>query len=214
VSTNAFSCAGVAAPAAKATPAKASATQRRMALFYALTSEAGMKARLACAIVVAAVVGPAITQGNAAFDPLQDGGAMCGPPSGGQPAVLRALILAKTETEPFRPVPPNPAMSEAPRLYPNLGTLRFKAGTQSGRAQQWFDQGIRLSFAFNHAEAQRAFREAQKIDPACALCFWGEALVLGPNINVPMMPRRTSPRSPRSPRRWRSRSPRRRATAP
>jgi hypothetical protein len=39
------------------------------------------------------------------------------------------------------------------------------AGTQSGRAQQWFDQGIRLSFAFNHAEAQRAFREAQKIDP-------------------------------------------------
>jgi tetratricopeptide (TPR) repeat protein len=105
-----------------------------------------------------------------------------------QPAVLRALILAKTETTPFQPVAPVPAMSEAPKLYPNLGTLRFKAGTQSGRAQQWFDQGVRLSFAFNHAEAQRAFREAQKIDPACALCYWGEALVLGPNVNVPMMP--------------------------
>jgi hypothetical protein len=117
------------------------------------------------------VVAPAMTRGNAAFDPLLDGGTMCGPPSSGQPAVLRALILAKTETAPFQPVSSHPAMSEAPRLYPNLATLRFKAGTESGRAQQWFDQGIRLSFAFNHAEAQRAFREAQKSDPACALCY-------------------------------------------
>jgi tetratricopeptide (TPR) repeat protein len=152
-----------------------------------------MKMRLACAIAAAAVVAPGMTQGNGPFDPLLEGGAMCGPPSSRQPAVLRALILAKTETTPFQPVAPVPAMSEAPKLYPNLGTLRFKAGTQSGRAQQWFDQGVRLSFAFNHAEAQRAFREAQKIDPACALCYWGEALVLGPNVNVPMMPEANAP---------------------
>ncbi len=131
--------------------------------------------------------------GNDAFDPLLDGGAICGPGTSGPPAVLRALILAKTETAPFQPVPAKPAMGERPVLYGNLGYMRLKAGTKSLGAQAWFDQGIRLSFAFNHAEAQRAFREAQKIDPTCALCFWGEALILGPNVNVPMMPEANAP---------------------
>ena len=45
---------------------------------------------------------------------------------------------------------------------------------------------MRLTYAFDHGEAQRAFRKAQKLDPDCAMCFWGEALVLGPNINLPM----------------------------
>jgi tetratricopeptide (TPR) repeat protein len=135
----------------------------------------------------------AAVSGNDAFDPLLDGGAMCTAANGGQPAVLRALILAKTETAPFQPVPAKPAMSETPVLYENLGTLTLKAGTRNAKAQAWFDQGMRLSFAFNHAEAQRAFREAQKLDPNCALCFWGEALVLGPNINVPMMPDANAP---------------------
>ena len=58
--------------------------------------------------------------------------------------------------------------------------------TVSPLAQRYFDQGLRLAFAFNHAEARRAFRTAQKHDPDCAMCFWGEALVLGPNINAPM----------------------------
>ena len=131
--------------------------------------------------------------GNDAFDPLLDGGPLCGPQSGGPAPILRALILAKAETAPFQPVPAQPAMGEAPVLYENLGTLTFKAGTSNRRAQAWFDQGVRLSFAFNHAEAQRAFREAQKLDPKCALCFWGEALILGPNINVPMMPEANPP---------------------
>ena len=52
---------------------------------------------------------------------------------------------------------------------------------------------MRLAFGFNHAEAQRAFRAAQKLDPACALCCWGEALILGPNINVPMNPEANAP---------------------
>ena len=41
-----------------------------------------------------------------------------------------------------------------------------------------------LAFAFNHAESIRSFKAAQKLDPSCAMCFWGEALALGPNINV------------------------------
>ena len=132
------------------------------------------------------------------FDPLLDGGPICTARAGGPPAVLRNFILAKTETAPFQPVPAEPAMSETPVLYGNLGTLTFKAGTRNAKAQAWFDQGIRLSFGFNHAEAQRAFREAQKLDPRCAACFWGEALILGPNINVPMMPDANAARAGRA----------------
>jgi tetratricopeptide (TPR) repeat protein len=54
------------------------------------------------------------------------------------------------------------------------------------RAQDYFDQGIRLYYAFNHAEAIRALREAQRLDPECAMCWWAEALAWGPNINLPM----------------------------
>ena len=53
-------------------------------------------------------------------------------------------------------------------------------------AQRYFDQGLRLAYAFNHPEAQRAFKKAQELDPNCAMCFWGEAFVLGANINAAM----------------------------
>ena len=78
-------------------------------------------------------------------------------------------------------------------IYQGLGTLAFPITTRDARAQSYFNQGLRLSFAFNHAEAQRAFQTAQKLDPNCAACFWGEALILGPNINVPMMPEANAP---------------------
>ena len=145
------------------------------------------------AAAILGLVPPALGEAPTPIDPLLDAGALCGPPSGGQPALLRHLIVAATETAPFQPVPPQPALSETPRLYRDLGTLHFKVSTRNRRAQAFFDQGLVLSFGFNHAEAQRAFREAQKLDPACAMCFWGEALVLGPNINVPMMPEANAP---------------------
>ena len=150
---------------------------------------------LALAGVGAVITHPgASTEGVGGFNPLLDGGPICSVRGdGGPPAVLRQFILARTETAPFQPVPAAPAMGEAPVLYDNLGKLTFKAGTDNARAQAWFDQGVRLAFGFNHAEAQRAFREAQKLDPRCALCFWGEALILGPNINVPMMPEANAP---------------------
>ncbi|QJD30086.1 tetratricopeptide repeat protein [Methylococcus geothermalis] len=80
-----------------------------------------------------------------------------------------------------------------PPLWSNLGTLSYKIKTHDRLAQRYFDQGLRLSYAFNHAEALRAFRRAQKLDPSCAICFWGEALVLGPNINAPMEPAAIAP---------------------
>ena len=71
-------------------------------------------------------------------------------------------------------------------LFDNLGTLSFAVGTRSPRAQQFFDQGLRLSYAFNHAEGHRSFLEAARLDPECAMAYWGQAYDLGPNINDPL----------------------------
>ena len=60
-------------------------------------------------------------------------------------------------------------------------------------AQRYFDQGLRLAYAFNHGEAYRAFKKAQALDPGCAMCFWGEAFVLGANINAAMEPGAVQP---------------------
>jgi tetratricopeptide (TPR) repeat protein len=80
---------------------------------------------------------------------------------------------------------PAPDGSLAPRLQ-NLGVHAFPVTTESGRAQLFINQGLNLAYGFNHAEAGRAFREAARLDPDCAMAFWGQALVLGPNINAPM----------------------------
>src|SRR5262245_20595639 len=72
-----------------------------------------------------------------------------------------------------------------PVLYDNLGSYSYRVTTASPDAQRWFDQGLRLVYAFNHHEAQRAFREAARIDPGCAMCYWGIALTEGSNYNSP-----------------------------
>jgi tetratricopeptide (TPR) repeat protein len=71
-------------------------------------------------------------------------------------------------------------------LYDNLGHYHYAITTASPDAQKYFDQGLTLSYAFNHAEAIRAFRQATTLDPACAMCYWGIAFALGPNINAPI----------------------------
>lgn len=72
------------------------------------------------------------------------------------------------------------------QLFDGLGTHHYPVSTSVPDAQRYFDQGLILAFGFNHSEAARSFREAYRLDPDCALCYWGEALVLGPNINAPM----------------------------
>ena len=79
-----------------------------------------------------------------------------------------------------------PAGKPVAPLLGGLGTWSMKVSTRSVRAQQFFDQGIRMVYAFNHAEAVRAFQEAARTDPALAMAPWGEALALGPNINAPL----------------------------
>ncbi len=80
-----------------------------------------------------------------------------------------------------------PGGALAPRLQ-NLGSHTFPVSTRNRQAQRFFDQGLRLAYAFNHAEARRAFREAARLDPKLAMAFWGQAVVLGPNINALMEP--------------------------
>jgi tetratricopeptide (TPR) repeat protein len=71
-------------------------------------------------------------------------------------------------------------------LYDNLGSYHKTVTTGSPVAQKYFDQGLRLTYGFNHDEAIKSFREGIREDSACAMCWWGVAYALGPNINVPM----------------------------
>ena len=73
----------------------------------------------------------------------------------------------------------------APELT-GLGSLEFKVTTEVPAAQRFFNQGLRLLYAFNHAESRRAFREAARQDPRLAMAHWGEAMTWGPNLNAPM----------------------------
>ena len=76
------------------------------------------------------------------------------------------------------------AAGAPPVLYDSLGSYAYRI-TATPEAQRWFDQGLRLVYGFNHQEAQRAFREAARLDARCAMCFWGIALTEGGNYNHP-----------------------------
>src|SRR5262245_58817503 len=78
---------------------------------------------------------------------------------------------------------PGPNGELAPRLH-NLGTHTFPVSTTKPAVQRFVNQGLNLAYAFNHAEARRAFREAARLEPTLAIAYWGQALVLGPNINA------------------------------
>jgi pimeloyl-ACP methyl ester carboxylesterase/tetratricopeptide (TPR) repeat protein len=82
--------------------------------------------------------------------------------------------------------PGRPASSGPMPLLPQLGDWGHRVTTGSEQAQKFFDQGLRLVYAFNHDEAVRSFEEAARLDGACAMCYWGIAYALGPNINLPM----------------------------
>ena len=83
---------------------------------------------------------------------------------------------------------PNP---EAPvRLISGLGEVHHPVSTTNKEAQQFFDQGFKLVYGFNHDEARRSFQRAAQLDPKLAMAHWGVALTLGPNYNLPVDPER------------------------
>src|SRR4051812_38340340 len=148
--------------------------------------------------VVGVNIAPAIATADAAWAPGPDF-ALCQSVATAHAAMTRGmirLVATQTEVPQARSNAASPALTFAdsdPPLWDGLGSLAYKITTASPAAQSYFDQGLRLTHAFNHEEAQRAFRKAQKLDPDCAMCFWGEALVLGPNINMPMVEEAVAP---------------------
>jgi tetratricopeptide (TPR) repeat protein len=72
-------------------------------------------------------------------------------------------------------------------LFEGMGTVHRRVTTSSPLAQKYFDQGLRFMWAFNHDEATRSFAKAALLDPACAACFWGVSLTVGPNYNLPFL---------------------------
>ncbi|HVU22303.1 MAG TPA: hypothetical protein VHE09_16350 [Rhizomicrobium sp.] len=96
-------------------------------------------------------------------------------------------------------LPPMPAIyagtpdKQGAPIFTGYGDHTHKITTSNPKTQAYFDQGVRLLFAFNHAEAIRSFREGARLDPDCAMCWWGVAFALGSNINLPMQPDATAP---------------------
>lgn len=99
--------------------------------------------------------------------------------------VFACASRPKTEHAATSSIGATDAARTAP-LLEGLGDLHWPISTDSELAQRYFDQALTLAYGFNHLEAERSFREAARLDDDCAICFWGAALVLGPNINDPV----------------------------
>ncbi len=114
----------------------------------------------------------------AALDPSRIAASLCGARRAGS-AFAREMLVAAAVAAPASAAAPIP-------LYDDLTRSPFPVTTANSQARRYFSQGLLLTYGFNHAGAVRSFREAQRLDPSCALCWWGEAVALGPNINAPM----------------------------
>ncbi len=107
-------------------------------------------------------------------------------------AILLSLACLETAVGAWDPralaIDPATATEPVAPLLDGLGDLHHPVTTDVPRSQAFFDQGLRLAYAFNHSEALRAFKEAARLDPDNAMAYWGWAYVLGPNLNLPMVP--------------------------
>lgn len=120
-----------------------------------------------------------------AFDPAKVRRNICGP-IGSKRAGLFRPELAQLFSKAV--MASDKKMSTDVPLFSGLDHRKFPISSGNKEAQAYFQQGFALLYGFNHWEAIRAFKKAQEADPNCAICFWGEAIALGPNINAPMTP--------------------------
>jgi len=100
--------------------------------------------------------------------------------------VMAGIAVAQVHDP--RALEADPKLAEEPiaPVLDGLGDEHITITTSDPKSQQFFDQGLRLTYGFNHSEALRAFKEAARLDPGNAMAYWGWALVLGPNLNLPM----------------------------
>lgn len=112
---------------------------------------------------------------------------------------LAAFLVFLLAGCPFDDDPPaadsEESVSYLPELAPvgatlldGLGDYSLPIGSDHPEVQQWFDQALSLTYGFNHQAAERSFLQAAELDPQCAMCWWGSALVLGPHVNAGMDP--------------------------
>src|SRR5262245_18691797 len=156
-------------------------------LRYLLLSGSTLAGIGALAIAGSPSAGPAAAP-NPLLDPAYVAKQLCGAMQGRaeffKPGALIAAAQAATVGS---------ASSTAPSLRDDLGTLTVPITTHAPDAPRYFDQGVRWAYASTHGDAVRPFRAAQKADPTCAMCYWGEAWALGPNINYPMQSEAVAP---------------------
>ena len=98
----------------------------------------------------------------------------------------KTLLLAASLV--LAPIAPALAQHHPVSLIEGLGAHHHPIATDNPEAQKFFDQGLILTFGFNHAEAIRAFDKAHELDPKSPMPLWGKALALGPNYNIPVDP--------------------------
>lgn len=113
-----------------------------------------------------------------ALDPSRIAQTLCGARRTGS-TLSSELLVAAAFAAPASTTLPIP-------LYAHLTRSPFPVTTANTKTRRYFSQGLLLAYGFNHAGAVRSFREGQRLDPGCAMCWWGEAVALGPNINAPM----------------------------
>lgn len=145
----------------------------------------------AAPIVLLATAPAASSRYEPVFDSLKALGSICGQrlaqsPMRLSPAQYRMAYEYAQKA--------SPAAGAVP-LIRGLEKVSMPIGTSNEKARQFFNQGLALTYGFNHEGAIRSFRAAQKLDPECAMCFWGEAYAYGPNINAQWIPKA-------SPARW------------
>jgi len=105
----------------------------------------------------------------------------------GDPPALAPVIAPPPSLLP--PALPDPALQlPGATLLEGLGDLQFPITSQHVEVQRWFNQGVMLTYGFNHDAAERSFLKATQLDPDCAMCWWGASLVLGPHVNAAMDP--------------------------
>jgi hypothetical protein len=146
----------------------------------------GKSLRLSLVLLSGGLLGasvPTVSQTPVSFVSLLDPSAramrICGGKVPGE--TMRARLMTAAAVV-------GPSSGDSIALSSNLGKVHFPITTANPLAQRYFDQGLGYAYGFNHAASIASFREAQRLDPDCAMCLWGEALAHGPNINAPMDP--------------------------
>ena len=103
--------------------------------------------------------------------------------------LFAGAALGGLTTDPPAPAKPAADPLVGATLLPRAwGATGSRSPAQHPEVQRWFDQGLMLTFGFNHDAAERSFLKATELDPDCAMCWWGAALVLGPHVNSGMDP--------------------------